>query len=469
MTTRQQTSGLRRWTAVLLALACASAPIACGDGGDDGQDGSGGGNEDEGTGGNASDGTGGNDGTGGGNDGTGGRNDGGQGGEGGADPGPGVTSWIVGNWSVDTEGNYLGALTVVDDLSAESSVSLDNAEDFGTDIFYTSAGDGVVFVGRDGETNIQRFQADSDGSFELTGELGLSAYGVTSTLGRSLPVVQVIDEERAYYIDIENFQVIVFNPSSTPMTIYEDETFDFGELEVGELWGQVGTLVRDDDRVIVVGRYWDADDTTTPLVKAAIIDTESNDVTYIEDTRCSNAASAIVDPEGNIYFGSHPGLGVAHEAGLEDSDSTPPCIIRIQSGESEFDENYFVDLESVAGRAGVGTLLQGVDGHAYVMQYDGEDDITPENSRDAMLGAYFRLHVFELDSVEDTYALVDGMPLAPGYNSSFTTTVGHREVTYLVLPGDNFVGGYYWDVTDPFEPERALEFPGYPGEAIPLN
>ena len=97
----------------------------------------------------------------------------------------------------DADGDYIGSLSVVDDLSSAGAVDLADAEDFGADITYSSPGGGVVFVGRSAQADIQRWEVDAGGALEMTGELGLGAYGVTSTLGRSLPVIQFIDAERA--------------------------------------------------------------------------------------------------------------------------------------------------------------------------------------------------------------------------------------------------------------------------------
>jgi len=383
--------------------------------------------------------------------------------------GPGATSWIVGNWVYDTDGEYIGSLTVVDNLAESGTVNLAGAQDFGTDITYSSPGKGVVFVGRKDQPSLQRWAVNASGKLALTGELGLGAYGITTTLGRSLPVIQFIAEDKAYFIDIENFQIIVFNPSATPMTIYTDKTFPITGLDVEAVTDGVGTLLRDGDRVLVAGRYWDEDDTATPLVKVAIIDVKTNAVKYAEDKRCANIGSAVVDNEGNTYFGSHPALGVWNTAGLNDAQSPPACIVRIKKGEDAFDASYFVNLQQLSNGGTVGTLMQGVDGHAYVMQYAGADAISAANWKTVMYGASWDVYLLKLADAANTYAKVDGVPKAPGYNSAFTTTVGHEQVTYLIIPVDELAGGTYYDVRNPNAPKKALTFPGYPGNAIPVQ
>src|SRR5690606_26853429 len=188
---------------------------------------------------------------------------------------------------------------------------------------YSSPGGGVRFVGRDDKPFIERWKVDGNGKLNKEAELGLDAYGVTSTYGRSLQVIQFIDDERAYYVDIENFQVIVFNPQT--MKISDDFTID--GLDAPGEWDQVAAVRRDGDRLLVAARYYDeVDDTTSHLSRVAIIDVTSDAVQYAEDTRCGNLAFDVIDDDGNIYFGSHAGLAVSAAAGI-DGDSPPPACI----------------------------------------------------------------------------------------------------------------------------------------------
>jgi hypothetical protein len=357
---------------------------------------------------------------------------------------------------------------VLDDLSEAGTVDLTKGEDFGTDISYASPGNGVLFVGRKAQPNLQRFHVLESGELQLTGQLGLDAYGIADTLGRSQPVVQFIDDEHAYYIDLATLQVIVFNPSATPMTIYREDNFLIDGLEQEGLVVNVTAVRRDGDRVTVMARYY-LNDNAAPLVKVALIDTKTHTVNYAEDTRCGQVAYSVSDPDGNVYFGSHGALSIYAAAGLAPEDTPPACIVRIRQGESEFDPDYFVDLEAVSGGGVVGSLLQGVDGRAYVMQYSKAVPTLPVDVRNALRDAAWELHVLELDDPAHTYAKVSGIPLGSAYSASFTTTVGLKRVPFLIMPGDDLKNAYFWDVTNPTVPKRALGFPGTPGEAVPFK
>ena len=170
-----------------------------------------------------------------------------------------------------------------------------------------------------------------------------------------------------------------------------------------------------------------------------------------------------------MYFGSHGALSIYAAAGLAPDDTPPACIVRIKKGEAEFDPDYFVDLEAVSGGGVVGSLLQGVDGHAYVMQYSKPVPTLPADVRNALRDAAWELHVLELDAAAETYTKVADVPLGSAYSASFTTTVGLERVPFLILPGDELKNAYFWDVSDATAPKRGLGFPGTPGDAVPFK
>lgn len=417
--------------------------------------------------------------------GSGGKKADGSGGAGGADDnGSGgnapIAQWLAGHWTTTPAGDWFGSVLLLDDLSADGSVDLSKAEDFGTDITYSwDSTNRALFVGRSEQSNLQRFSVSTNGEFQLTGEIGFDAYGVTDTMGRSQPVIQFIDRDHAYYIDFKTLQVIPFNPSSTPMTIYPDDIFSFEELLDGgeDYVGDAAVVKRIGERVFVTARFWNVEgvkaplvyDAASPLVKVAIIDVAAGTVEYASDDRCGQGAWVTTDPDGNLYVGSHAALATASAAGVNDEASPPPCIVRIKSGESEFDPDYFVDLGELADGAPVGTLLQGADGYAYVLQYEGDSDVTdPDLGRAIMGEAAWRVHAFELEDATGTYAPVDALPLSSAYSGSFQTTVGTKTASFLILPGDENAEAYYWDVSKPLAPIRGLGFPGSPGDAIPF-
>lgn len=410
----------------------------------------------------------------------GGGGQGGDNGGGGSDGGP-VTQWLAGHWTTTPSGDWFASMLLLDDLSADGEVDLTKAEDFGTDITYAwDAENRALFVGRSEQSNLQRYEVSASGEFELTGEIGFDAFGVTDTLGRSQPVIQFIAKDRALYLDFDTLQAIPFNPSTTPMTIYADDVFEFDELLEGgaDYIGDAAVVKRVDDRIFITSRFWNVEnveaplvfDAASPLVKVAIIDVETETVEYASDERCSQGAWVTTDPDGNLYVGSHAALATATAAGLNDEATPPPCVVRIKHGESEFDPDYFVDLGELADGALVGSLVQGADGYAYTFQYEGDSDVTdPDLGRAIMGEAAWRLHAFKLDDAAATYTPIEDVNLTAAYAGGFQTVVGTKATTILSLAAEDGVENYYWDVSKPLEPVRGLRFPGSPGEAIPFN
>jgi hypothetical protein len=401
-----------------------------------------------------------NDGMGGAKDGAGGSNDGGSAGAGGAG-----SSWIVGGW-LSTEDAYTGYLTVVDDISSSGSIELGRAVEFEGDIVWKATEDGVVFVGQEGKSTIERWVVTADGDLEKDGEVSFQNFGVTDTLGGGRNVIQLVDADTAYYFDKENLQVITFDPES--MTT--GEAFSLGGLE--EEGARVGLnfIHRDGDRFIVTARYWSDDENeySLPLTRAAFVDSASGTVSYADDTRCGEVAFNAVDADGNLYVGSHHGNAVAVAAGLAGDEPSDSCILRINKGAAEFDEDYYVDLTEISGGGIVGGLLQGPGDTAYVYAYAGPT-ITPENFRGALRGEEWELHAIELGDEETSFTKVKGLGKYAPYGDSFTTTFEGAATPFVTMVDANFASGRYFDMSKGTTAVGALGFPGFPGHATALR
>jgi hypothetical protein len=371
--------------------------------------------------------------------------------------------WIVGGW-ISTADEYTGYLTVVDDLSSSGNIDLSRAVEFGGDMVYASPGGRVVFVGRQDAPVIERWGLTSDNALEKEDEVSFANYGVTKTLGGGRNVIQFVDQGRAYYFDNENLQVIVFDPDA--MTIRD--SFGIDGLAVEGQEHAMNFIHRDGDRFIVTARYWDLEDgTTTPLVRAAIVDSTDDSVEYAEDTRCGDIAFHATDEAGNLYLASHPGHAVYTAAGLDGASPPPQCLLRIQQGESRFDAQYFVDLSELSG-AIVGGLLQGSGDFAYVFQYAGEP-IDQENWQASLRGDDWAIYRLELGNEAATYAAVENLSSITAYGSSFSTLVNGVRTPFLIAVEADFSGGNYYEASRSDEVVKALTFPGFPGRAYRVD
>jgi hypothetical protein len=371
--------------------------------------------------------------------------------------------WIVGGW-ISTGDEYTGYLTVVDDLSSAGTIDLSRAVEFGGDMVYASPGGRVVFVGREDAPVIERWGLDESNALEKQDQLSLANFGVTKTLGGGRNVMQFIDEHRAYYFDNQNLQVVVFDPAR--MTV--DGSFSIEGLAVNGQEHAMNFIHRDGDRFIVTARYWHLEEgTTTPLVRAAIVDSRDDSVEYIEDTRCGDIAFNVTDDAGNLYLGSHPGHAVYMAAGL-DGDSPPPqCLLRIKRGESRFDQDYFVNLSELSGGV-VGGLLQGAGDRAYVFQYDGEP-ITEDNWQMSLRGDQWLIFGLELGNEANTFGPIEGLDSLTAYGDSFSTVAKGERKPFLVAVEADFSAGNYYDVSSRSHVVPALSFPGFPGRAYRVD
>lgn len=371
--------------------------------------------------------------------------------------------WIAGGW-ISTGDEYTGYLTVLDDLSSDGTIDLSRAVEFGGDMVYASPGGRVVFVGREDAPIIERWGLDESNALEKQDQVSLANFGVTKTLGGGRNVIQFVNGERAYYFDNENLQVVVFDPGS----MATERSFSIEGLAVEGQEHAMNFIHRDGDRFIVTARYWDlAEGTTTPLVRAAIVDSRDETVEYIEDTRCGDIAFNVTDDAGHLYLGSHPGHAVYVAAGL-DGDSPPPqCLLRIRRGESRFDPDYFVNLSELSGGV-VGGLLQGADDHAYVFRYAGEP-ITADNWQASLRGDDWKVYSLQLGNEEDTFGPVDGLESFTAYGDSFSTVVNGARKPFLIAVEADFSSGNYYDVSRRSEVVAALSFPGFPGRAYRVD
>jgi hypothetical protein len=276
--------------------------------------------------------------------------------------------------------------------------------------------------------------------------------------------MQFVEQDRAYYFDNENLQVVVFDPKS--MTT--QGSFSIAHLSVEGQEHAMNFVHRDGDRFIVTARYWDlAEGTTTPLVRAVIVDSRDDSVEYIEDTRCGDIAFNVTDDAGDLYLGSHPGHAVYMAAGLDGESPPPQCLLRIKRGESRFDPDYFVNLSELSGGV-VGGLLQGVGNQAYVFQYDGEP-ITEDNWQASLRGDRWAVYGLVFGNEAGTFGSVEGLDSLTAYGDSFSTVVNGVRKPFLVAVEADFSAGNYYDVSQRSEVREALSFPGFPGRAYRVD
>lgn len=391
-------------------------------------------------------------------------------GAGGTDAGPSPDAgppadplYAVGGYFIDADGNWIGYLTLVDDITASGTVDPASAVEFPDDYYYDSPGDGRIYVGNGGKPVIERWVLDADERLVKDAEMGLGQYGIESGLG-NLESMHFVSAEKAYFFDPGTLQFVVWNPRTmeTVKAVSLESLFEEGHTLA------LNFLDRHGDDLLLSVRYWVNDEYAAKLTRVAIIDTTTDEVSIIEDTRCGNVAFHATDSQNNLYLASHAFQAAALAVGAAGDPAAPACILRIRNGAKAFDPDYFVDMTELAGGPAA-VLMQGPGDTAYILVYAG-DPLTEENYFRAHRSDVWELHAITLgDAAPQGTTKVEGLPLQSGYGSAFLADIGGEQVPYVISVDGAFEDGAYFDASNPSSFTRALDVPGFPGRAIRLR
>jgi hypothetical protein len=183
--------------------------------------------------------------------------------------------------------------------------------------------------------------ADAMFSFQ---PLGLRPFGA--------PVV-FISSTRAYVIDKWDMRVIVWNP--TTMSI--SGTFPIENAnKAGYDPPFLTSTVKVDDRVFAGADIWHNEETldvhpgTGVLVFSATTDTPP---ALLEDPRITGASHVFSDAAGDVYVVGNQNGGLYNVMGPAVGTLPPAGVLRIKKGATDFDPDYFVDLNAVTDSQGI--------------------------------------------------------------------------------------------------------------------
>jgi hypothetical protein len=366
--------------------------------------------------------------------------------------------YVVGGYLTSQE-QWIGYLAVTDDISASGSIDLGEVVEFPDDMCFASPGDGVIYVGNGGAPVIERWLLDEQNRLVKDGELGLMQYGIATGLGIKDPI-HFLAKDRAYFIDGKTLQVVIWNPEAMETV----DTFSIAGFEEPDMFLGLNFVHQDGDRLLLSARYWRADDTAALLTRVAIIDTTSDEVTYVDDTRCGNIAFHARDSDNNLYLASHPAQTAVIAVNAAGDPVAESCIIRFNAGADDFDQDYYVGLDALVG-GHAGGIMQGADNEAFILKYAGPA-LTLDNYAKAHLGSNWEINRLTLGDEEATVAKVDGVELQSAYGLAFSTRVDGATTPYVITVKGDFTEGSYYDVSRPGQFTQALTVPGFPAKAI---
>ncbi|MEM9066938.1 MAG: hypothetical protein AAGE52_00490 [Myxococcota bacterium] len=366
-----------------------------------------------------------------------------------------LRQFLVGGITVTPDGsNAFGV--VVSELSLGVDIDLGSAAVFAgrPSVAVSPDRDGVVWIGLDEEPVVERYEVGADGFLELVDRMSVAGLGLSSGRGTELDGIQILSPQKAYLIDAETLQVVVFDP--TEMELLRSFSLE-GLAREGR--GFID-IVRDGERIVIVASTFRADDTADLETRAAFVDLQTDEVRYASQGRCGNLAWSARDSDGNLYFASHPQQGADVAVGTAGDPPSPPCLVRIRAGEAGFDEGYFVDLRELAGGP-AGAVVQAGGGWAYTLVYDeSRTPLTIDNVALSTLLAEWRYFAFRLGDEAEGGQRIESIRPSSGIGLGFSVNTGIAEVPMVTIPNAGFARSTVYDVSDPLSFERRMLVPG---------
>lgn len=210
---------------------------------------------------------------------------------------------------------------------------------------------GQIWVGNGESPTIRRYAVAEDGAIrEDAPALSLASFGITET-SQSTDRVPFISATKAYFIERTGAVIVVWNPDTMEIEGSIDITLPRrdGFRTNLEAWP---TVV--ENRLYIAFGWWDFTNARVdPGAGVAVIDTENDSVVSVtQDPRCAGIFHSGVADDGYIYYSCGVYPAAAHRI-FGDSNAPESCLLRIRAGESEFDPDFYVPIETLTdGRPG---------------------------------------------------------------------------------------------------------------------
>lgn len=211
--------------------------------------------------------------------------------------------------------------------------------EFGNVDVYTA--NGFVYVWERDPATMTQFTVTKDLALEKGPTLSFLNYGLG---GGGLPVF--ITKNRAYVLSAALDIIVVYDP--TEMEITETIDVTVPERPGLEPYALDGVVFGDSVVWLLDAQNLEAQKTHLG-VTALVASASSNEPPRIvEDDRCVGSDGLHLDDKGDLYVRAGAYWGVFAAYG-EAADSVRTCMLRMRSGETEFDPDFLVDFEEVTG------------------------------------------------------------------------------------------------------------------------
>ena len=242
----------------------------------------------------------------------------------------------------------LNYLHILPDWPSDGVLDYDAALELGEFVDVQAVG-GALYAYRPSNFEVERLLVDADLNVTSSGRLSFANYGVDA-----YSETIWVSPERAFLVDELSGQMVLWNPSR--MEIIGATSIDPALLERDGMPAvlQRGMCVGERCVTAINWRDWSTDRYHSAAA-LAIFDGASDEpeLTVVEDPRCapSSSLAPFRDEAGNLYVIGDGGLGFDRLAS-PNKTALPQCVLRLPAGATEFDPDFFVDLNAVTGSPG---------------------------------------------------------------------------------------------------------------------
>jgi hypothetical protein len=216
---------------------------------------------------------------------------------------------------------------------------------------YGIEGAGKVYSTQAMSPVVTEYLIDDKGKITPGRSISFQQFGLAGSF--STRAIAMISPTKAYLLDDTTLQAITFNPQE--MTVGKAISLS-GMMEPNYGTNFSYTVPVRGKQVVVTGYHYNATFSgTIATTHVAFIDGDTDAVTTIKDTRCGDFSSIATAPNGDLYFGADTYSTALNLAG--GSTVAPEgCILRMKSGENQFDANFFVKIKDITGLPGGGAV-----------------------------------------------------------------------------------------------------------------
>ena len=257
---------------------------------------------------------------------------------------------------------------------------------------------------------------EANGALSRGPTVSLANFGLTSAIGSHRTFF--VSDTKAYFLDDDGFQIIVWNPST--METIGSISLSVPEVPEGLRPNALTGQLLDDGVLVVYDRYVDQQSVTASLTNFWFVDTETDQVVGTDGTEeCGGLVPSATATNGDLYIGSGP--REASNYALDLPGSFRPCAVRIRAGTRELDTTFMADLNGLADGLPTNFVFAPTADRLLLVSYDSNSVPVDPTLTPRELGALenWIFYEWELGS-EEPASRVENIPTSTGFVTPIT-------------------------------------------------